>query len=69
MKAEYSRKHYNLVAGMIHQSRVNIPPTPAKAAETASAVLDVLALNFAEKFAADNPRFDRDRFIQATWNR
>lgn len=58
-----SRKHFELVARIfanrIRYSR-SVPLT-----EDEVRLLKGLALDFASEFIQDNPRFDRDRFMQA----
>jgi hypothetical protein len=65
--------HYNILAKRIRELRVQFPIT-AEAAATpigwansgANTCLDELVYNLADKFSEDNPRFERDTWMEAT---
>lgn len=62
-----SRKHYVAVAAAIHDAYAlqdAYGPGTNERAAARDAVRDV-ALNLADLFAADNPRFSRARFFEA----
>lgn len=56
-----TRKDFELIAAVLKRARQN---------EDAGghAVINGLAVNLAEALATTNPRFDRDRFIRATFD-
>jgi hypothetical protein len=51
-----ARKHYERTAGVIRR---------ASDADTVGDAVEAVIVGMAETFAADNPRFDRDRFYDA----
>lgn len=55
-----SRKHYQIVARRFALARAAYVTR-----DRCANALDLLALAMAEDFAADNPRFDRVRFLRA----
>lgn len=64
-----SRKHYIAAAAIIKRRLDWILKTGGRALTTADhaalATLEVVALDMAVMFAADNSRFSRDRFFRA----
>lgn len=60
----FQRRHYEMIASSIGRTRmaVNIGP---KARMTGPAAVRLAAIDLAATFAADNSRFDRDRFLRA----
>lgn len=54
-----TRKDYLLIAEAIQSARLTTKPGDANAAA------DIVAVEFARLLAADNPRFDRERFLTA----
>ena len=54
MASKYQKRHYEDVARLLKSSR---DPCPA--------CITVLAAEFANLFTADNPLFDRERFLMA----
>lgn len=66
-----SRKTYQAVAGIVRKAR-EIPAPKLEGISGESAWLngaeitsDDIAASLAEYFAVDNPRFDRERFLEA----
>lgn len=60
-----SKKHYIAVAAEISSMRMHNPVDP-DVAEGWHAAVSSFAIRMADLFAADNPRFDRGRFLLAT---
>lgn len=58
----FSRKHFETVASSI--SRTRMASTIGKK-QTPEQVLRLVATDLAATFAAENPRFDRERFMKA----
>lgn len=57
-----TKKYYELVAGVLNAART------VRCSEERTyrpAIVNEIALGLAREFAADNPRFDRERFMQA----
>lgn len=59
--AKWSKYTYEAIAYEIAAVRLNCRAPPAIEARTA----DAIARRLARRFAADNPRFDCDRFLRA----
>lgn len=55
----FTKQHFEAVAKVIDKARIN-----ADGATTLE-IVDVIAVDFADLFAASNPRFDRERFMRA----
>lgn len=73
----FNRRHYEFVATIIRDTRIEIKNIPSLGAtrgiggldtveKAASATLDSLVWRFADAFAKDNPLFNADRFFNAT---
>lgn len=58
-----SREHYRKVAEMFHVERKTWEGLEGE--DTAKAVTFILANRLATMFQHDNPRFDRDKFLEA----
>ena len=58
-----SRKDYKAIAEIIANRFIDIADTAAGFAVRNN--IDIIARKLADYFAADNPRFDRDRFMKA----
>lgn len=68
--AAFSRRHYELIAKAIREEKAILEERENPEAEpryeiVANMVLDALAYRLASKLQADNPRFDRVRFLLA----
>jgi hypothetical protein len=59
----HTRRTFNEVASILHDARTDV-----REGMTPEAVLAEVGDRFAGMFAADNPRFDRDRFLRAIHN-
>jgi hypothetical protein len=57
-----TRKDYVAIAGALHRSGMAVGIWPKKTAEYA---IGLVATDIAATMAADNPRFDRARFLKA----
>jgi len=61
----FTRKHFNLVAGLLKGLR-DLPIANAEDNEAiVTATLDATSEAFADTFAGLNGQFDRDRFLRA----
>lgn len=62
-----SKRHYEAIAGAVFTARVEmLARTPYDGSEqTALNTLDAVVGHLALHLAADNPRFDRARFVEA----
>jgi len=58
-----TKKHFQMIADAIADTRHAYVTT--RESEEALGALDALAENLAHEFADENPRFDRDRFLDA----
>jgi hypothetical protein len=56
----FTRAHYELIAAILNRRFY-----AEDGNETGRWVVDAVADDLCEVFAADNPRFDRDRFVAA----
>lgn len=63
-----TRKHFSMIAQTVRNARLTYPAggydTPAEA-EKYREIFDGIAADFARKLAAENPRFDRSKFLAA----
>lgn len=61
------KKHYEAIAAAILKTRADyaLEPTPPVYRKGACEALCLLAYRLARAMAADNPKFDRDRFLAA----
>lgn len=55
-----TRKHFEAIAHILDAERAVRSATPAQVG-----VVHALALSLSDLFAAENPRFDRNRFLTA----
>lgn len=60
-----SRKDYEKVAAILREENAFAANGRDVASRTARAVVATVAVKMADMFAEDNPRFDRDRFLEA----
>lgn len=64
-----TRKHFVAIAEAIQAERVEASPyggsIDVPTADRVNEALDTVARRLADVFAADNPRFDRERFLAA----
>lgn len=62
--ATWSKKTYEMVARVLRDGR---EPQAAPLSDEAqrNVALEIAAEDFADQFAADNPAFDRERFLKA----
>jgi hypothetical protein len=58
-----SRKHYQMVAEVFRNNAEAL--ANGSDSDEVWAMVEVLASDLADKFSADNPNFDRKRFIDA----
>ena len=69
-----SKKHFELIAEAIRverPERITLASYPSRSVShrACNRALDNVAENLAEEFAMLNPRFDEERFIEATGGR
>jgi hypothetical protein len=68
----FNRSHYNVLAKRIREARemYKVIDTPADSTGAANIVvqnaLDMVVHDLADWFAEDNPRFERDTWMEAT---
>lgn len=60
-----TRKDYQLIASAIDNSRPEILGANSPDARQRHDTCDLVARTMAKSLAADNPNFDRDRFLRA----
>lgn len=65
MSARYSRHTYELVAACLRCADEDARGLPQARIMTAHGVIADVARRFALEFELDNPRFNRDRFMDA----
>lgn len=61
---QLSKKHYQAIARAIHEARKDTAPTNASP-QRELWIEGAIVRNIANTLQADNPRFDRARFIEA----
>jgi hypothetical protein len=61
-----SKKDYEAVAEAVKEVRVRFTEDPRSAAGPAGEAVFQLTIRLADIFEADNPNFDRFRFLEAT---
>lgn len=60
------RRHFELIAASVHRSRMASAITgTAKEKAAKESALRLVAIDLASTMRAENPRFDRDRFLTA----
>lgn len=57
----FNKRHYEFVASIIRQTRLDMPQTDRN-----NEALNKLVWNYVDAFKADNEAFDGDRFYNAT---
>lgn len=60
-----TRKHYHSIAEIFKQNLEEIKPIDSMLAQYGWACIACVAEELADYFEKDNPRFDRDRFLEA----
>lgn len=65
MSARYSKHTYELVAACLRCADEDARGLPSSKIDTAHGTVADIARRFALEFELDNPRFDRDRFLDA----